>query len=187
MESLWSNPIKENKWMKRIISLLCIIVVCSVLSACGNSLDNEIHSKESANLQSDRFDYSTLYIYIGITREEVINKLGDNYEEVETGPEGSLTGLLYSDIDLEFALDDGKVIIIYCGEKVEFNGARAGMNFKQLQERLGKGAIEKTWYETPENIAYKTSYIFDNNVLTFLSFEEDGSNSWLWIEGKIAN
>ena len=168
--------------MRKTIVILCVLLLSLVQNGCIGEKNDKVKSIEGVfSVKEEKFDYDMLYTYIDMSRSELINQLGENFAETQTGPEGSLDGLLYKELGLEFALDEDKVLVIYCSDKVDFNGARAGMNFEQIQEKLGKAKIEETWYEIPENTAFFVEYIIDNNELTFVSFNEDGSDSMLWV------
>ncbi len=70
---------------------------------------------------------------------------------------------------------------IDCDDTVDINGARAGMNFNQIQKILGKRKISKTWVETPENVAYEIEYKFEKCIVFFRSYHNDGRDSEAFI------
>jgi hypothetical protein len=155
-----------------------------------NAGSNEIGSKTSNNNNASTTKVHSvsrdeIVSYFILTKEEILRKLGSDYRVIRTGAEGSYQGYQYKDMGLIFVFEsDNKVGFILCDDKLEINNARAGMNFVQIQEKLGEAKIEDTWYETPDNKAYKISYTTDNCVIQFKSFKKDGSDSRLTVYRK---
>jgi hypothetical protein len=120
-----------------------------------------------------------------MTKDDILKKLGSGYEIVATGAEGAFEGYDYADKGLTFIFeDDGALSFISCGENFTIEGVKLGMNFTQIQDTLGKSIIEDTWFETPDNKAYKISYEYNGCIYEFMSFEKDGSDSMLTILRK---
>lgn len=117
-----------------------------------------------------------------LKKDEVIKKLGDKYDIVFTGAEGSYEGYEYKELGITVCFDsDDTIAFIDCDEKVSIDGARTGMSFAQIQEKLGKSEVKETWIETPENKAYEITYTVDNCVISFLSIDKDGTDCGLSI------
>jgi hypothetical protein len=159
-----------NKFVKPII--LCSVFIIFV-TACANRAITNIQAKTKI------FEDVTRYAYM--YKDEIINELGSEYEIVETGAEGVCVGYHYNHLGLTFTFGDQDVAWIDCDEKVDINGARAGMNFTQVQEILGKTFIEKTWVETPENTAYQLIYEANKCLVFFLSYYEDGRDTEVFV------
>jgi hypothetical protein len=91
----------------------------------------------------------------------------------------------YKKLGITIIFDDSdNVDFVHCNKKIDINGARAGMNFLQIQEKLGKTHVKETWVETEHNKAYEIEYECENLIISFLSFKKDGTNSKLTIFRK---
>lgn len=135
------------------------------------------------NLQKANTVPKDFLSFMSLTKSEILNKLGKSYEIVPAGAEGLEEGYYYKALGLTFTFDESSnnVSEILCEDTVSINGAKAGMNFKQIQEKLGKTQVKDTWVEVPENKAYEIVYSIDNCMVKFLSFSKDGSKSVLHI------
>ncbi len=117
-----------------------------------------------------------------LKKDEVIKKLGDKYDIVFAGAEGSYEGYDYKELGIIVCFDsDDTIAFIDCDEKVSIDGARTGMSFAQIQEKLGTSEVKETWIETPENKTYEIAYIMDNCVISFISTDKDGIDCGLSI------
>lgn len=121
--------------------------------------------------------------YLYMPKSDIVKELGNSYKVVETGSEGLQEGFYYEDIGLTFTFDEESqwVLWIDCDSKVDINGARAGMDFSQIQKALGKGQITETWVETPENVAYELGYRIGDSLVYFLSYQQSGEDSEVYI------
>ena len=145
--------------MRKLVFLLCIFLGMSYLSC--NALEGE-----------------KLFTYFKLKKDQVLQRLGNNYSIVYTGAEGSYEGYHYPKIGITIVFEDNETIrFIECDNKVNFNGAKAGMSFAKIQQKLGKREIQETWYETEDNKAYKIEYVYGDLIVEFLSFNKDGKDS----------
>lgn len=123
-------------------------------------------------------DIKAIFESIGMTAEQIKQKFGSNYSKVSVDYDGYMEGFLYSEEGFTVAFgDEGKVEYVYCSDKIEINGARSGMDFSQIQQKLGKTSIRQTWVETPINAAYEIEYSFNGRTVCFFSRQNEGSNS----------
>lgn len=112
-----------------------------------------------------------------LKKDDILIKLGNTYKLVPAGAEGSYDGYWYKELGITIAFDaDDSIAFIDCDKNVNIDGARAGMNFRQIQEKLGKSEVKETWIETPENKAYEITYTKDNCTISFVSAEKDGTD-----------
>lgn len=153
---------------KRIMTLTVLLFFTFFVIGCYAALNNEVFG------------------YFKLTKAELIKKLGSNYVILPTGAEGSYEGYYFSDKGVNIVFDSkDNVDFIHCDDKIVFSGAKAGMNFEQIQKKLGKTKIIETWYETESNEAYKIEYPYgDDLILQFISFENDGTDSMVTIYRK---
>lgn len=115
---------------------------------------------------------------MGMSQDQVELKFGSGYKKVSVNYDGYMEGYLYSDKGITVAFgSDGKVACVYCTDKIDINGAKSGMNFSQIQDKLGDTVFHQTWAETPINAAYEIKYTFDDRIVVFFSREKEGSNS----------
>lgn len=112
------------------------------------------------------------------------NVLGKETKIVETGAEGTFEGYYYKDKGITVVFDPDRINWVGVNDNVDINGAKQGMNFAQIQEKLGQKKVLETWYESPDNKAYEIIYEIGNCVVEFLSFEKDGRESSIWIYKK---
>ncbi len=123
--------------------------------------------------------------YFSLTKDEIISKFGSNYEIVPAGAEACFVGYTYADIGMSFVFDpsetDGLLCWIDCDEQIDINGAKSGMDFAQIQNILGKTQIHDAFIETPDHPCYFIEYEINGCNYNFMSFNYDGSPSWLTI------
>jgi hypothetical protein len=120
--------------------------------------------------------------YFRLQKKDIISMLGNDYLLVYAGAEGTYQGYRYDKYGLVFTFEENEsVAFIFGTEGFEMHGVHTGMDFMQIQERLGEAVIQNTWVETPDNIAYMIIYIIENCRYQFLSFSADGSDSQLSI------
>ena len=120
--------------------------------------------------------------FFDMTRIEIIELFGEEYELIGVGAEGSFEGHYFESVGLIFSFEyDDTIGFIVGTEDFQIRGARARMNFLQIQEFLGDAKIIEGWWETPDNIAYSIEYLIEKSKYKFVSFELDGSDSMLHI------
>ena len=117
--------------------------------------------------------------YFSMKKSEIIKELGNDYELVGAGAEASEEGYSYEKTGLVFVFGYEDVVDLIECEEIE--GAKAGMNFTQIQEKLGTAKIEDTFVELPEYKAYELNYKLSNCTISCISNEKDGSQSWIWV------
>lgn len=118
--------------------------------------------------------------FFDMTKEAIVKLFGRTYEVVGAGAEGSYEGYYYKKYGLTFVFQYNDIVIgIDADDKFDINGARAGMDFAQIQACLGKAEIVETWMEEPNNIVYKIEYFIGKSKYSFYSLEPSGVNSEL--------
>lgn len=83
-------------------------------------------------------------------------------------------------------IDDFNPIYIYINKEtnvknVGVKGAKPGMSFKEIVDKLGEGQIEQTWVSNEDNLIYKLDIQIDGIVYRFVSYDETGEDSQLYI------
>lgn len=125
-------------------------------------------------------------------RDEVLKILGDNYEIVGTGAEQSYDGYYYNNYGITIIFEserpDSRVAFIEIDKKVEILGVNSGMSFSQVKEIFGEAPVYVTYIEYLYQNEYEIYYKINNCIVSFRSFEEDGSNLSIYIlRGKRRN
>lgn len=114
----------------------------------------------------------------GKTQEQVKEAFGNDFKKVSVNYDGYMEGFFYSDMGFTVAFgNDGTAARVYCTDQIDINGARAGMDFSQIQEKLGETSINQTWAETPINTVYEIRYSINDRTVVFFSRQEEGTNS----------
>jgi|GEM_PF-2724502 len=60
-------------------------------------------------------------------------------------------------------------------------GAKPGMDFKEIMGKMGNSEVVKTWFSNEDNVAYKLAYVVDGVAYSFVSYDEQGKESQLYI------
>ena len=119
---------------------------------------------------------------LGMTAQQVEEKFGDGYSRVFVNYDSYMEAFLYREQGFTVAFGkDGKVACVYCSEKIDIGGARSGMDFSQVQEKLGKTVYRQKWTDTPANAAYQIEYGLGGHTVVFFSRQSGGSNSIMCI------
>jgi hypothetical protein len=64
---------------------------------------------------------------------------------------------------------------------IDVKGAKPGMNFADIKKNLGDEKVKKTWISTEDDTAYELDYNINGIKYSFVSYEEDGKSSELYI------
>ena len=121
--------------------------------------------------------------FLSMSRDEIIEKLGPDFEEVSAGPEGAMDGYYYKDLGMAFAFypDSDTPEIIDCYPGFRIFGVGLGSLFSEVMDALGRTEIIETWLELPIYTVYMIEYHLGNSDYCFIAFEEDGPADILWI------
>lgn len=168
---------KKKHFIVVIATLIFICIVIVISLAASNS-----KVKISSKVELKVISYKDIEKYLYMTKDETLQELGKQYEIVETGAEGVNTGYFYKMLGITITFNDNEEVAwIDCNDKVSINGAKAGMNFNQIQEILGKTSIKESWVDTPENKSYEISFQMNKGIVFFRSYYEDGRESEVFI------
>lgn len=154
------------------------------------AVENYKLDKDSILLSSG-IKISDLQNYFTMKRNELIPKLGNKYELVDSGAEGTNQGYYYKEKgitlvfnDIDYSFEQSPLIWVECdADKLDLNGLTPDMNFSQIQERIGKGEITKDKIEEiiwQHDYWYTMTYKIGHILLEFRSFSEDGSDRY-WV------
>lgn len=158
--------------------------------------DGNGYTEDTINITTDDIDR-----FFGMTKDDVIRYLGNEYNEVGAGAENTYDGYYYDNYGLTFVFnslnsDEEEVVVgIEADANFDMDGARAGMDFAQIQEYLGKAEILETWIGNlephqigdPDYVTFMMRYLLGKSEYSFYSLEPDGNNAWLGIRKKAEN
>lgn len=122
--------------------------------------------------------------FLSLTQDQIIKLLGANYDQKSYDDNtGTYTIVTYKEKNLSFRFNKNKnTDYIYCSGGVSINGATAGMNFEQIQKKIGQGTLGHVYNSIGGLInidIYTLSYNFNGNKVLFYSYENNGQNSKL--------
>ena len=121
-------------------------------------------------------------------KDALLTQMGDDYEFVNAGPEGWMSGYYYEHLGLTFVFDDTEddlyPLWIDAEAPFEVGGARPGMNFSEIQNVLGAGEVYSDLDESADDMMYprySLEYIIGKLRYVFYAYNEDGEDSYLYI------
>lgn len=143
---------------------------------------------EDSELYSTIIEKKELFNILLMSKVEMIDRYGVNYEIQASGAEGLEQSYYYKNLGINIKYDDnGIVSYIICDKKVNIYGVSSGMNFKQIQDKLGKAKINENWIETPENKMYDLTYDIGGHRFVFTAFDNEGTDTVLTISNLELN
>ncbi len=121
-------------------------------------------------------DFNRLFT---LSKDDILKYFGNEYEIVDDN-EFVQDGYFFEKYSLTITFDDNNLIsAIYCGDKVSIDGAKKGMAFNSIMEKLGKTDIEEIVFIS--DYAYRISYNMKQYIVTFTSYDKTGDDSMLII------
>lgn len=188
------NRLKFFKTLKRffpwLISILCI-TICVTLY---NQKRNEAY--DSTKVKEDSCSYTLYEECFGLKQGELARSMNIKSAD-ELGKEGFLNShfggitigvgegiyVQYSNTDsiLEDILPCG-IIIESDNTELGFMGARAGMNFGEIQNNAYPAEVKKGFIYNEEIDVYYLEYLDESYRYLYLAYNPEGSDSWLLVE-----
>ncbi|OPZ89097.1 MAG: hypothetical protein BWY74_02864 [Firmicutes bacterium ADurb.Bin419] len=147
----------------------------------GND-NKQIESSLNENLFIPNFE--NINKLLKLNKEAVINWLGNEYEIKAAGAEGQEKGYYFEQHGLMIVFDEDNTLMItsaYCDQKVDINGARLGMTFSDIQEKLGVTEIGKLNVFEPNQSNYAIIYDFGDWHVWFGADENNSPTTALQI------
>ena len=82
--------------------------------------------------------------------------------------------------------DDYKPLYIVIDEETNTNevnlcGAKPGMSFQEIKDKAGYSQVLKTWISSEDNIIYVLKYYVDGLEYSFVSYDDQGMGTELFI------
>ena len=95
-------------------------------------------TKTAAVVTSESSVVGKLVEAVGMTEAQIRETFGKNYKDFSVSYDGYMKAYYYMEEGFIVAFgNDSKAKYIYCTDKIDVNGAKAGMNFAEIQALLG--------------------------------------------------
>lgn len=160
-----------------------------VVESQPTSSGNSSAESSSNNITNDLVfisDFSQINEIMNLSMEEVLERLGSDYELVDAfvGDTAENDGFYYADfgITVVFDSDFDSISYIKCYEIVDVMGVNVGMTFTEIENVLGKGERQYFDLEYPPN--FTLSYKYDNCIVRFSTDTEEGASTDLEIRNS---
>lgn len=169
--------------------LIVLISSCFLLQGCNKQVDTHESDKASTTStaiqnNSEKIDYDNVDVhnFFMLHRDELQDKYGNDYEEMQIGPEGYYEGYYYKKLGLTFGYSNNLLEYIKCDNEVWINGIKNGMSFKEIQQKLGESTIKQ---DDTEDSFYWMLYDFDGYTVEIDSNDKEGNNSLISISRNV--
>lgn len=165
--------------MKKALGSTLAIVMVFALAACAA----QGTVSEEAPKGPDEALIQQIDAYFTMTKDEILEQHGPDYEVLSAGPEGVCDGYCYEELGMTFAFypDEDALEMIECDENFKICGVGVGSLFSEIIETLGENEIKETWIELPIYTAFVVEYRWGATDYNFVSFDQDGPVDSLWI------
>jgi len=129
-------------------------------------------------------DYDPIPGYFALDKSALLYKLGNGFEIVPAGPEGTHSGYFFARTGLTFVFDDfgadpEMLLFIDCNPTFVLHGVHSGMDFFDIQLILGEGEWEQLESDTDWMTSYTLTFQMGEYYMEFVSFFPDGADAWL--------
>lgn len=181
------NRLKISTGLKRLllflISILCILICINLYFLISREAD-------------DIGSYTVYEKYFGLKQGDLARSTNIKNTD-ELGKEGFLNShfggitidvgegicVQYSNTDsiIEDLLPCG-IIIESDNTELGFMGARAGMDFMEIQDNAYQKEVQKGYIYSEEIDVYYLEYFDESYRYFYLSYDPEGSDSWLLVE-----
>lgn len=135
-------------------------------------------TEESDNFTPDMTGINEIMV---LNKDQVIKRLGNNYEVINAGTENAEEGYRYENYGMTIIFEDSAISLIECDERVSINGAKLGMTFSEIQNILGEGETRKLVPIEPDQPEYALFHIYNKIMVWFGSMDENGVTTALQI------
>lgn len=187
-----------------LIFALMILTSCGIKQNSNSIIENNATQKPNSSevssqistVKSTETSIQELKQFLNSTRSNILKVVGNQTENgtVSIMESHMLFPFTFAkDLGLTFVFpnetDDFTPIYIIVNKEtnlkdVNIKGAKPGMDFKEIMDEMGKSQAVKTWISNEDNAAYKLEYVDDGVVYSFVSYDEQGKESQLYIAVK---
>lgn len=187
-----------------LIFALMILTSCGIQQNSNSIIENNATQKPNSSevssqistVKSTETSIQELKQFLNSTRSNILKVVGNQTENgtVSIMESHMLFPFTFAkDLGLTFVFpnetDDFTPIYIIVNKEtnlkdVNIKGAKPGMDFKEIMDEMGKSQAVKTWISNEDNAAYKLEYVDDGVVYSFVSYDEQGKESQLYIAVK---
>lgn len=187
-----------------LIFALMILTSCGIQQNSNSIIENNATQKPNSSevssqistVKSTETSIQELKQFLNSTRSNILKVVGNQTENgtVSIMESHMLFPFTFAkDLGLTFVFpnetDDFTPTYIIVNKEtnlkdVNIKGAKPGMDFKEIMDEMGKSQAVKTWISNEDNVAYKLEYVDDGVVYSFVSYDEQGKESQLYIAVK---
>lgn len=143
----------------------------------GPSTENEVKPVGPSFVPN----FENINALMSLSKEEVLDRLGKDYEILKAGAEHLDNAYNYKNYGMTLIFDESsktnRINLIECNEKVDINGTKLGMNFKQIQNMLGEGEIRELEALEPFQPNYSLLYEMEDCIIWFGADSKDSATS----------
>ncbi len=188
------NGLKISTGLKRF--LLFLISILYILICMTLYLQIFREADDAAGLKEGMCSYTVYEKYFGLKQGDLARSMNIKNTD-ELGKEGFLNSYFggitidvgegicvqYSNTDsiIEDLLPCG-IIIESDNTELGFMGARAGMDFMEIQDNAYQKEVQKGYIYNEEIDVYYLEYFDESYRYFYLSYDPEGSDSWLLVE-----
>lgn len=205
--------------MGKFYKIVSLIIVMSMLSGCGgssvtvatynnspqpvNTETPEAQTSEPENTAVNITDMTeeTISQLFQLKKDNIISKLGKDYtitslnDSIMTGTDYERSyeyenlGVIFKFEDTNGDEDSDDLFCICTKPDFTFNGAKSGMSFSEIMDKLGPANVEKSWSGMPSHTVYDISYNFGGFLVRYESQNESGDNCSMtfWKDTETSN
>lgn len=187
-----------------LIFALMILTSCGIQQNSNSTIENNTTQKPNSSevssqistVKSTETSIQALKQFLNSTRSNILKVVGNQTENgtVSITESHMLFPFTFAkDLGLTFVFpnetDDFTPTYIIVNKEtnlkdVNIKGAKPGMDFKEIMDKMGKSQVVKTWISNENKVAYKLEYVDDGVVYSFVSYDEQGKESQLYIAVK---
>lgn len=130
-------------------------------------------------------DFNNINDIIGLSKVEVLDRLGKDYKITAAGAEHAEEGYSYEQYGITIIFNNSMlsepINKVVCDEKVDIKGVKLGMTFSEIRQMLGEGESRELVQIEPDQPKYALFYKFDNFTAWFGAVEKDDPTTVLQI------
>lgn len=165
------------------------------ISTSENNYNEISEDKQNNEISGNELPLKDVTKYLNMKKSEILEEtsgvLSDDVDSISMIQSHLIFPYIFDDkLGLTFVFNNkidnsNPIYLIVTSESnvrnINILGARPGMNFEQIKEVLGEIEVTKIWLGNEDNLAYSLSFKKDNKEFQFISYEENGENSILFI------
>lgn len=126
-------------------------------------------------VRSKNIDSERIFKYLSLSKNEMLDKFGDNYEIIQAEKEDFNIGYFYNNLGITLVFDENDNLQwIECNEFFNIGNIKSGMNYSKIQDDLGHVGLIGYRYNLSSNYDYILKYELSSAHIEFISYYPDG-------------